>query len=186
MNLLLCRQGTFKASLHIFSHILSHQHQEKNLKLLLICSKTYSGLILKSFQSILLQQTSHFRHKSSAFSPPLAVMYLKSLSPPGYIALPPTPFCSNELINASLRNKCCDARSSLISWIEWRRYLRVFQREMSLLLPDVIASQLVAGCAKSKVKVGNNTNSTLKHKHRQIPLSENILKHFPGKPRKTL
>lgn len=50
---------------------LSHRHQEKNLKLLLICSKTYTGLILKSFQSILLQQTSHFRHESSAFSPPL-------------------------------------------------------------------------------------------------------------------
>lgn len=95
---------------------------------------------------------------------PLAITYLKRLSPPGYIALPPTLFCSNELINASLRNKCCDARFSLISWIGWRRYLNVFQREMSLLLPDVITSQLVAGCAKSKVKVVNNTKSTLKHK----------------------
>lgn len=41
---------------------LSHQHQEENLKPLLICSKTYPGLILKPFQSISLQQTSHFRH----------------------------------------------------------------------------------------------------------------------------
>lgn len=123
--------------------------------------------------------------KALPFLPPCNHVFEKAVTTWVYCS-PSHPFCYNELINASLRNKCCDVRLRLISWTGWRRYLSVFQTEMSLLLPGLITSQLMSGCAKSKIKVVNNTKFTLKHKHRQIPLSENILKPFPGKPRKTL
>lgn len=55
----------------------SQKHQEENLKLLLICSRTYLVLNLKSFQSILLQQISHFRCLNFVFFTPPAINYLK-------------------------------------------------------------------------------------------------------------
>lgn len=120
--------------------------------------------------------------KALSFLPPCNHVFEKAVttwvycSPSHSFLLPWTYKCITEK-----QVLWCQAESHILN--------RVEKISSCLTKRDVItpsrSHHLMAHGRMYKVKVVNNTKFTLKHKHRQIPLSENMFKHFPGKPRKT-